>query len=65
MSRLKFFPPEICSLICQDPILEQSDLNAICFISQIFRNEAQRILSYRFPCLRGGSRIKAWYFSLK
>ena len=65
MTGLQSFPPEICSLICQHPILERLDLNAICFISHAFRNEAQRELSYRFPILRGASRVKAWCLSLK
>ena len=66
-SSLKSFAPEICSLICQDPILTRraSDLNFICFISHAFRKEAQRLLFYRFPCLRSTSRIKAWCMSLK
>ena len=59
------FPPEICSLICQDPILERLELNSICFISHAFRNEAQRELSSRFPCLRGASQVKTWCRSLK
>ncbi|KAF8805074.1 hypothetical protein BYT27DRAFT_7258659 [Phlegmacium glaucopus] len=62
---LKCFPPEICSLICQDPILKRRDLNSICFISHNFRREAQRLLSFRFPCLRGAGRIKSWCLSLK
>ncbi|KAF8805073.1 hypothetical protein BYT27DRAFT_6683225 [Phlegmacium glaucopus] len=62
---LKCFPPEICSLICQDPIFERRDLNSICFISHNFRREAQRLLSFRFPCLRGAGRIRAWCLSLK
>ncbi|KAF8804868.1 hypothetical protein BYT27DRAFT_7340022 [Phlegmacium glaucopus] len=62
---LKCFPPEICSLICQDPIFKRRDLNSICFISHTFRREAQRLLSSRFPCLRGAARIKAWCLSLK
>jgi len=62
---LKSFAPEICSLICQDPTMQRSDLNSICLISPTFRREAQRLLSYRFPCLRGASRIKAWCLSLK
>jgi hypothetical protein len=65
MSGLKLFAPEICSLICQDPILQQRDLKSICFISHAFRKEAQRLLSYRFPCLRDAGRIKAWCLSLK
>ena len=65
MTVLQSFPPEICSLICQDPILERLDLNSICFISHTFRNEAQRELSYCFPCLRGDTRVKAWCLSLK
>ena len=65
MSGLKSFAPEICSLICQDPILQQRDLKSICFISHAFRKEAQRLLSYRFPCLRDGGRVKAWCMSLK
>ena len=64
-SSLKSFAPEICSLICQDPIITRRDLNSICFISHAFRKEAQRLLSYRFPCLRSTSRIKAWCMSLK
>ena len=52
---LKSLAPEICSLICQDPFLDWRDLNSICFISPAFRTEAQRLLSYRFPCLRGAS----------
>jgi len=62
---LKSLAPEICSLICQDPILERRDLNSSCFISHSFRREAQRLLSYRFPFLRGAGRIKAWCLSLK
>ena len=65
MTILQSFPPEICSLICQDPILERLELNSICFISHAFRNEAQRELSSRFPCLRGADRVKAWYLSLQ
>ena len=65
MSGLKSFAPEICSLICQDPILQQRDLKSICFISHAFRKEAQRLLSYRFPCLRDAGRVKAWCLSLK
>ena len=64
-SSLKSFAPEICSLICQDPILTRRDLNFIGFISHAFRKEAQRLLFYRFPCLRSTSRIKAWCMSLK
>jgi hypothetical protein len=62
---LQSFPPEICSLICQDPILERLDLNFICFISHAFRDEAQRELSYRFPILRGASRVEAWSLALQ
>jgi hypothetical protein len=62
---LQSFPPEICSLICQDPILQRLDLNSICFISHAFRNEAQRELSYRFPILRGASRVEAWSLALQ
>jgi hypothetical protein len=62
---LQSFPPEICSLICQDPILERLDLNSICFVSHAFRNEAQRELSYRFPFLRGASRVEAWCLALQ
>ena len=65
MSTLKYFPPEICSLICQDPILKCRDLNSICFISHAFRAEAQRLLSYRFPCLRGITHVRSWCLSLK
>ena len=65
MTVLQSFPPEICSLICQDSILERLDLNAICFISHAFRNEAQRELSRCFPCLRDDSHVKAWCLSLK
>ena len=67
MTVLQSFPPEICSLICQDPILERLDLNSICFISHAFRNEAQRILSSsnHFPCLRGASSVRAWCLALK
>jgi hypothetical protein len=65
MSGLKSFAPEICSLICEDPILQQRDLKSICFISHAFRKEAQRLLSYRFPCLRDGVRVKAWCLSLE
>ena len=64
MTVLQSFPPEICSLICRDPILERLDLNSICFISRAFRYEAQRQLSYHFPCLRGASRVKAWCLAL-
>ena len=63
---LQFCPPEICSLICQDPILERFDLNSICFVSHAFRNEVQRELSCCFPCLRNttasGSDVKTWCF---
>ena len=62
---LNSFAPELCSLICQNPILNRRDLNAICFISHTFRREAQRVLSYRFPCLRGASHVKSWCLSLK
>jgi hypothetical protein len=65
MTVLQSFPPDICSLICQDPILERLELNSICFILHAFRNEAQRELSSRFPCLRGPSRVKAWCLSLQ
>jgi hypothetical protein len=65
MTGLQSFSPEICSLICQDPILERLDLNSVCFISHAFRNEAQRELSYRFPCLQGTSDVKAWCLSLQ
>ena len=65
MTVLQSFPPEICSLICEDPILERLDLNSICFISHAFRNEAQRELSNHFPCLRGASAIKAWCLPLE
>ena len=58
-------PPEICSLICQDLILERPDLNSICYVSHTFRDEAQRELSYRFPCLRGGIEAKAWCSALQ
>ena len=58
-------PLKICSLICQDPILQQRDLKSICFISHAFGKEAQRLLSYRFPCLRDARRVKAWCLSLK
>ena len=62
---LQSFPHELCSLICQDPILKRRDLNAICFISHTFRKQAQRILYYRFPCLRGATRVKSWCLALK
>ena len=62
---LNSFAPELCSLICQNPILKRRDLNAICFISHTFRKEAQRALAYRFPCLRDASRVKSWCLSLK
>ena len=62
---LQSFPHELCSLICQDPILKRRDLNAICFISHTFRKQAQRILYHRFPCLRGTTRIKSWCLALK
>ena len=65
MTGLQSFSPEICSLICQDPILERLDLNSICFISHAFRNEAQRELFYQFPCVRGVRRVKAWCLSLQ
>ena len=65
MTGLQSISAEICSLICQDPILERLDLNSICFISHAFRNEAQRELSYRFPCVRGVHRAKAWCLSLQ
>ena len=65
MSTLKSFPPEICSLICQESILKCRDLSSICFISHAFRAEAQRLLSYRFPCLRGITRIRSWCLLLK
>ena len=65
MTVLQSFPPEICSLICQDPTLERLDLNSICFISRPFRNEAQRELSHRFPCLRGANQVNAWCLSLR
>ncbi|KAF8805068.1 hypothetical protein BYT27DRAFT_6683129 [Phlegmacium glaucopus] len=65
MSTSTDLPPEICSLICQDPIFKQHDLNSICFISHNFRRAAQRLLFFRFPCLRGASRIRAWCLSLK
>ena len=65
MTGLQSFSSELCSLICQDPILERLDLNSICFISHAFRNEAQRELSYRFPCVRGSSRVKSWCLSLR
>jgi hypothetical protein len=65
MTILQSFPPEICSLICLDPILDRLDLNSICFISHAFRNEAQRQLSSRFPCLRGASQVRAWCLSLQ
>ena len=65
MTGLQSFPPEICSLICQDPILERLDLNSICFVSHAFRNEAQRELSYRFPFLRGASHFNTWCFTLQ
>jgi hypothetical protein len=64
MTVLQSLPPEICSLICQDPILERLDLNSICFISHAFRKEAQR-LSYRFPFLRGASSVGAWCLTLR
>ena len=64
MTVLQSFPPEICSLICQDPILERLDLNSICYISHAFRNEAQRELSYHFPFLRGARSAKFWSHSL-
>ena len=41
MTVLQSFPLELCSLICQDPILERLDLSSICFISHAFRNEAE------------------------
>ena len=63
MTVLQYF--EICSLICQDPILERLDLNSICFISHAFRNEARRQLFNYFPCLRGAGRIKAWCLALE
>ena len=65
MTVLQSLPPEICSLICQDPILERLDLNSICFISHAFRNEARRELSSRFPCLQGADRVKTWCLSLQ
>ena len=65
MTVLQSFSPEVCSLICQDPILERLDLYSICFISHAFRNEAQREISFRFPCLRGVMRVKAWCLSLQ
>ena len=65
MTGLQSFPPEICSLICRDPIIERLDLNSICFISHTFRNEAQRELSCCFPCLQGDRRVKDWCLSLK
>ena len=58
-------PPEIWSLICQDPIFERFDLNSISSISHAIREEARRVLSYRFPCLQGASRVKAWCLSLR
>ena len=65
MTGLQSFSAEICSLICQDPIFKRLDLNSICFISHLFRSEAQRELSYRFPCLRGARDVKAWCLSLQ
>jgi hypothetical protein len=65
MTVLQSFPPEICSLICQDPILERLDLNSICFISHAFRKEAQRELSNHFPVLRGASSVGAWCLTLR
>ncbi|KAF8817192.1 hypothetical protein BYT27DRAFT_7153851 [Phlegmacium glaucopus] len=62
---LDCFAPEICSLICEDPIFKRRDLNSICFISRPFRREAQRVLSFRFPYLRGAGPIRAWCLSLK
>lgn len=62
---LQSCPPEICSLICQDPMLERLDLNSICYVSHAFRSEAQRELSYRYPCLRGVSGAKAWCSALE
>ena len=65
MTGLQSFPRELCSLICRDPNLERLDLNSICFISHAFRNAAQGELSYRFPCVRGVNRVKAWCLSLQ
>ena len=62
---LQSCPPEICSLICQDPTLERLDLNSSCYISHTFRSEAQRELSYRYPRLRGVSGAKAWCSALQ
>ena len=64
---LQSCPPELCSLICQDPILERLDLNFICYISHAFQNEAQRenFPAIVIPCLRGASEIKAWCSALQ
>ena len=55
----------VLSYVVRTQFSTDATWTAIYFISHIFRKQAQRILFYRFPCLRGGSRVKSWCLGLK
>ena len=66
MTGLQSCPPEIFSLICQDPILERLDLNSIhftCFFKMKPRGNFPGPIV--FPCLRGASGVKAWCSAIR
>ncbi|KAF8904139.1 hypothetical protein CPB84DRAFT_1960951 [Gymnopilus junonius] len=52
-------PPEICGIICKEPVLARHDLHKLCSVTQSFRGEAERLL-YTAVTLRGLRRIKAF-----
>ncbi|PFH53361.1 hypothetical protein AMATHDRAFT_73546 [Amanita thiersii Skay4041] len=56
-------PPELCGLICQQPVLRRNDLRALCTVSRPFRAEAERLLYSRVTlrCLR---HIRSWCVAL-
>ncbi|KAF8630971.1 hypothetical protein AX17_005327 [Amanita inopinata Kibby_2008] len=56
-------PPELCGLICQQPIINRKELRTLCSVSNSFRAEAERLL-YTRVCLRSLGHIHSWCVSL-
>ncbi|KAJ7090879.1 hypothetical protein B0H15DRAFT_948633 [Mycena belliarum] len=54
MSTLLQLPPEICAVICED--VEQADLLALCRISRLFRDQAQRLIYRTVDLRKSGQR---------
>ncbi|KAJ7122014.1 hypothetical protein C8R43DRAFT_1136290 [Mycena crocata] len=59
MATLLHLPPEICAIVCED--VDRADLVALCTISRLFRDQAQRII-YRTANLKQDNpqALKSW-----